>query len=255
MSNEVIELMTQLKNKVGQVKNVCVLTGSGVSAESGIPTFRGTEKSLWSKHNVLDMATSEGFRKDPSLVWAWYEWRRRVIRQSTPNAAHHSLAKMATLANKLTLITQNVDDLHERAGSDDVIHVHGEIMKSKCFVCHRDQAHETDLESAIYHRIEPPICAHCGGYVRPKVVWFYESLCEEKWSQATKAAETCDLFLCIGTSGEVMPAASLPELAKQKGAMVVQINPEPNDIDDFADFNFHQNAAEFMPRLLELLFV
>ncbi|WP_081015057.1 SIR2 family NAD-dependent protein deacylase [Pseudomonas fluorescens] len=210
-----------------QAKHVVVFTGAGVSAESGIPTFRDALTGLWAQFDPAQLATAEAFRADPSLCWGWYEWRRLKVLQSQPNAAHLAIANLAKYVPQLTVVTQNVDDLHERAGSQNVIHLHGSLHSPRCINC--GSAHEAPLHSGERYeegsRLEPPRCSACNGCIRPGVVWFGEMLPEAAWSAGLAAAEDCDLFFSIGTSGVVYPAAELPLRALGRGASVVHINP------------------------------
>ncbi len=209
-------------------RHLMVFTGAGVSAESGIPTFRDALTGLWQRFDPAELATPEAFRRDPALVWGWYEWRRARVLAAQPNPAHVAIAALARHVPKLTLVTQNVDDLHERAGSTAVIHLHGSLHAPRCFDCARPFAGLSDApaEPAEGRRLEPPRCPHCGGWVRPGVVWFGEELPEQALRQACAAAEACDLLLSVGTSGVVWPAARIPGLALQAGATVVHINPQ-----------------------------
>ncbi len=209
-------------------RHLVVFTGAGVSAESGIPTFRDVLTGLWQRFDPAELATPEAFARDPALVWGWYEWRRMRVLQAQPNPAHRAIARLAGLVPRLTLVTQNVDDLHERAGSTAVIHLHGSLHQPCCSVC---VAPFTALDPApaepeAGRRLAPPHCPACGGLVRPGVVWFGESLPEAALQQAFAAAADGDLLLSVGTSGQVWPAAQVPQLALQSGACVLHINPQ-----------------------------
>ena len=239
-----------------QAKHIVVFTGSGVSAESGIATFRDALTGLWERFNVKNLATPEAFLRDEELVWGWYEWRRMRVLQAQPNPAHIAIASLARYVPKLTVITQNVDDLHERAGSVDVVHLHGSLHSPRCATC--SQAHT--LPPAIPEepdggrRLRPPRCNRCGGSVRPGVVWFDEDLPVKELSLAFAAAGRCDLLFAIGTSGLVQPAAGIPLLAKQTGAKVVQINPMSTYLDDGCTWSFRGAAGVVMPNLLQAAF-
>lgn len=215
-----------------EAKHVVVFTRAGASAESGIPTFRDALSGLWERFDPSQLATTEAFHADPSLCWEWYEWRRLKVIQAQPNGAHLAIAELANHVPKLTVVTQNVDDLHERAGSREVIHLHGSLHSPRCIDC--GLAYTLPLTSDALpedgSRIEPPRCSACKGYVRPGVVWFGEMLPEEAWNTGLAAAEECDVFLSIGTSGIVYPAAELPLRALGHGATVVHINPVRFDI-------------------------
>jgi NAD-dependent deacetylase len=214
----------RLERLLETAHTVAILTGAGVSAESGVPTFRDPG-GLWSQFRPEELANVEAFIRNPQLVWEWYQYRRRVIADVTPNAGHFALAEMETLVDDFTLTTQNVDNLHQRAGSADVVELHGNISRNFCLDCRRDAGPLSIAEG------EPvPRCAACGGMLRPGVVWFGEMLPGEQLRRASDAAARCQLFLSIGTSGEVYPAAQLPGLAREHGAYVVEINPRPSSI-------------------------
>lgn len=225
-------------------RHVAVLTGAGVSAESGIPTFRDAQTGLWAQYDPRELATPQAFRRDPQLVWEWNVWRRALITQAEPNAAHHALAALAQRVPRLTLITQNIDGLHRRAGSPDVIELHGNIARTRCFD-----------ENVIVEQWEdtddvPPRCPRCGGMLRPDVVWFGEMLPEQALQDAFAAAETCDLFLLVGTSGEVEPAASLPRIAMQRGATLGVVNPEVQPFASASYYALSGPAGTLLPALL-----
>lgn len=235
-------------------RHVVVFTGAGVSAESGIPTFRDALTGLWERFDPAELATPDAFRRDPALVWGWYEWRRMKVLQAQPNPAHLAIAALAERVPKLTLVTQNVDDLHERAGSRDVIHLHGSLHAPRCFACARPHTlTETPEEPAEGRRLEPPRCRHCNGLVRPGVVWFGEMLPEAALQAAFDAAGACDLLLSIGTSGVVQPAASIPRVALQAGATVVHVNPQPAGHDGRREFSLTGAAGQVLPELLRRL--
>jgi NAD-dependent deacetylase len=242
----------RLLSALRAARRIVVFTGAGVSAESGIPTFRDKQTGLWERFDVTELATPQAFERDPALVWAWYEWRRAMVVNAQPNAAHQAIAAMATLVSDLTLITQNVDDLHERAGSRGVLHLHGEIRHPYCGKCgqpHAAPASPPDQPSN-NPRVEPPRCKACNGRVRPGVVWFGESLPQRPWLGACEAARRCDVFFCIGTSSLVQPAASLTELAVAAGGTTVQINPNPTDLDDAVTFCLREPAGVILPQLV-----
>jgi NAD-dependent deacetylase len=231
---------------------VTVLTGAGVSAESGIPTFRDKQTGLWEKFDAAELATPYAFERDPAFVWGWYEARRASVLNAQPNRAHMALAAMAALVPQFTLITQNVDDLHERAGSRHVLHLHGELSRPYCESCGRSHvllAGIPDLptEGA---RIHPPRCQSCGARIRPGVVWFGEALPDRAWESARDSARHCDVFFCVGTSLLVQPAASLTDLAIDAGATTIQVNPNPTDIDDSMTFSLRGPAGTILPKLV-----
>ncbi len=229
-----------------------VLTGAGVSAESGIATFRDKQTGLWERFDAALLATPDAFDRDPALVWGWYEWRRAAVLKARPNAAHHAIATMATLVPEFTLITQNVDDLHERAGSSAVLHLHGELSRPYCESCHRPYVFPGEIPQlpAGGSRIDPPRCEGCGAKIRPGVVWFGEALPEGAWAAAREAAEQCDVFLVCGTSCVVQPAASLVGIASAAGATTIQVNPSSTDADRAVTFNVRGPAGDVLPQLV-----
>lgn len=232
-------------------RRVCVFTGAGMSAESGVPTFRDALTGLWARFDAERLATPEAFHRDPPLVWGWYEWRRMKMRLAQPHAGHRALAALERRLSSLTVITQNVDDLHERAGSTRVLHLHGELEATRCVRC----GSPFELPAGIPEepeggrRIEPPRCASCGDRVRPGVVWFGESLPTPILQQAQAAAEACDLWITVGTSGLVYPAAELPLVAARAGATLVQVNPLPTPLDAHYHHVLSASAARCLPEL------
>lgn len=228
---------------------VCVLTGAGMSAESGIATFRDAQTGLWARFDPAQLASPEGFRANPQLVWDWYAERRVGMRRAQPNAGHLALAQFErNHPGRLTVVTQNVDDLHQRAGSVDVIRLHGDILQDTWLEpCRRDPACDTGWASAT----RPPRCDACGNLVRPGVVWFGEMLPVQTLDRAGLLAGSCDVMLVVGTSGAVYPAAGLAHLARRAGARVVIVNPEPSEIDDQAHLILRGTAAHLLPELLQ----
>ncbi|HZW14588.1 MAG TPA: NAD-dependent deacylase [Noviherbaspirillum sp.] len=233
------DLLATLRN----ARRILVFTGAGVSAESGVPTFRDAQTGLWAKHRAEDLATPDAFLRDPVMVWNWYEWRRELMRKVEPNPAHLAIARLEQLVERVTVVTQNVDGLHARAGSTDVIELHGNVWTNFCFDCRRP-ADVSDSPQV------PPRCSHCGGMVRPGVVWFGEALPAAAWSRAYDLLQSVDVFFCIGTSSLVEPAASLPREARLNGCPVIQINPEPTSHDEIAQYVLRGKAGEVMPALL-----
>lgn len=232
-----------------------MFTGAGVSAESGIPTFRDALSGSWASYDPTELATRDAFRRDAALVWGWYEWRRSELMRAQPNPAHLAITKLARLVPKLTVITQNVDDLHERAGSTEVIHLHGNIQMPRCFACGRPH----DLAEHPKHndrgtRIEPPRCLCCNGKIRPGVVWFGETLPEASIRAAFDAARHCGCLLSIGTSGVVQPAARIPYVALEHGATVIHINPESVNIEQEREFYLQGLAGDVLPELVRRAF-
>ena len=233
----------ELLARLAAARRVAVLTGAGVSAESGVPTFRDAQTGLWAKYRPEDLATPRAFRRNPRLVWEWYAWRRELVAQAKPNPAHLALAELAALVPEFSLITQNVDGLHQRAGSSDVIELHGNITRSKCF-------NEDKVIDAWEDTNEiPPRCPDCGGPLRPDVVWFEETLPEQALDSAICASDACEVFLSIGTSALVQPAASLPLRAARQGTLV-EINPQPTPLTREATFVLTGPAGVVLPELL-----
>ncbi len=217
--------------------------GAGISAESGIPTFRGAG-GLWRNFKPEDLATPEAFARDPKLVWEWYDWRRGLIAAAEPNAGHCALARSERAHPNFTLITQNVDDLHERAGSRNILKVHGDIWIQRCVVCGSErQERNTPLEEV------PPRCG-CGALERPGVVWFGEPLPPDIWAAAEHAAMEAEAFLLIGTSAVVYPAAGLAAAAKRAGAMILEINVADTPASSWVDYSLRGPAAEILPAIL-----
>lgn len=230
--------------KLKKCKKVAVLTGAGVSAESGVPTFRG-EDGLWKKFRAEELANFDAFMENPQLVWEWYNYRKKLIWEVRPNSGHYALAEIEKIVPEFTLITQNVDGLHGKAGNKSILELHGNIMISKCLDCGK----KTDSIGAVKEG-ELPRCT-CGGLLRPDVVWFGEMLPQEVLHKAFKASENSDLFFSIGTSAVVQPAASLPLMAKQNGSFIIEINTEPTVISDAADIFIQGRSGEILPELVE----
>lgn len=224
-----------------------ILTGSGTSAESGVPTFRDAQSGLWARYRPEDLATPEAFARDPQFVWEWYEWRRGVVATVAPNAGHYAIAELQRRLPRVTLITQNVDGLHQRAGSADVIEFHGNLMRSKCSVEHCVVLVDRDDEAS------PPRCPNCGALVRPDVVWFGEPIPPAALEPALVAVADCDLMMVVGTSAQVQPAASLAEQARSRGAVLVEVNPEDTPLTPRADFVLSGPSGRLLPELVEAL--
>ena len=248
MRNDVERLLDALRG----ARHVVILTGAGVSAESGIPTFRDRLGGLWAKFDPADLATPEAFRRDPALVWGWYEWRRMQIMKARPNSAHRAIAEMARRVPAMTLVTQNVDDLHERAGSEGVAHLHGQIAAPYCERCQRPHALANTVPEMPEGgtRIEPPRCVLCGGRIRPGVVWFGEDLPSAAWQSAQDSAARADVLFSVGTSSVVQPAASLIGIAAQAGAVTVQVNPNPTVLEALVTHALQGPAGTVLPELL-----
>jgi NAD-dependent deacetylase len=232
-----------IRARLAAARSVCALTGSGISSESGLPTFRGAN-GLWRSHRVAELASPAGFERDPHLVWTWYNERRAAHRSAVPSAGHHALAELERRYGDFTLATQNVDGLHRRAGSTNVLELHGSLAEARCNRC--------DARVALDAPFPPEAIAHaCGGRFRPDIVWFGESLPRGTFERAVAAAARADVVLVIGTSGVVEPAASLATRAPRADAFVVEINPEETPISERADVALRGTASAFLPRLLE----
>ncbi|MFN8006215.1 MAG: NAD-dependent deacylase [Terriglobia bacterium] len=235
-----VSVSHKLKSLLVPSTRVVVFTGAGVSAESGVPTFRGKD-GLWKEFNVQDLATPEAFARNPARVWEWYQWRMEIVSQAQPNDAHRVIAWMESFFSEFTLITQNVDGLHDRAGNRRICKLHGDLWDVRCLLCGK-----TERVTGLPPQPLPPVCG-CGGMLRPGVVWFGEMLPELEFSKAEKAAMQCQLFFSVGTSMEVFPAARLPNLAREKGAYIVEINPEPTSLAGKADEVLIGKAGEILP--------
>lgn len=232
-------------DKLSRAGSVVAFTGAGISAESGVPTFRGAG-GLWKKYRPEELANLDAFLRNPDLVWEWYRARRQVMSGIMPNAGHYALAGMENHFKRFAVITQNIDNLHRRAGSRTVFELHGNIERNYCIGCHRQYTSEVlpGSEGA-------PRCPACNGLIRPDVVWFGELLPAKEWDASVSAAEGSDVFLSIGTSAVVYPAASLPMAARRSGAYVAEINIEPTEASDQADEVILGRSGEILPKLLE----
>jgi len=235
--------MHAVREWLKQARSVAVLTGAGVSAESGVPTFRGNG-GLWKQYRAEDLATPGAFARDPKLVWEWYDWRRGLIAQAQPNAGHRALVDLENRVSSFTLITQNVDGLHELAGSRNVLEIHGSIWNVRCTSCERERIDRRTQLPEI-----PPKC-ECGALLRPGVVWFGEGLPARVWQDAETAARTAEVFLLIGTSAVVYPAAGLAQIAKASGARVVEINIAETVLSDSIDEFLQGPSGELLPQLI-----
>ncbi len=236
---------TDLINSLRSARYVVALTGAGVSAESGIPTFRDAQTGLWAQYRPEDLATPEAFERNPKLVWDWYAWRRELVERSRPNPGHYALAQLQQYVPHFTLITQNVDGFHQLAGSTGVIELHGNLARLKC-----------SREDEVVDRWEdtgetPPRCPRCGAYLRPAVVWFGEVLPRGALETAAQAATDCDVFFSIGTSGLVEPAASLARMALQRGAKVVEVNATITPLTISATFMLRGASGQILPELIK----
>jgi NAD-dependent deacetylase len=236
-------MLPQARQWLRDARAVAVLTGAGISAESGVPTFRGPE-GLWRQFRPEELATPEAFARDPLLVWEWYDWRRQKIAAVTSNAGHLALAALEKRKERFALITQNVDGLHEAAGSRNVLKIHGDIWRLRCTRCRR----EWTCRDAPLAEL-PPHCG-CGGLARPGVVWFGEPLPPGVWAKAEEAAAQCEVMLVVGTSAVVYPAAGLVPLARRGGARVIEINREPTPVSAACAASLRGLAGEILPALI-----
>lgn len=237
-----MQLPSDMIDKIRAARHICVLTGAGVSAASGVPTFRDAQTGMWTQYRPEDLASPNAFLRDPELVWRWYRWRRELISIVNANTAHLALAQLEKLVPKLTLVTQNVDGLHSRAGSTNVIEFHGNIFVNRCF----DEGTEVNCDDTE----AVPTCPNCGSPVRPGVVWFGETIPSAALNAALTAASECDFFLSVGTSSLVYPAAGLAALALESGAAVAEINPQSTDLAHTYDFAIQAPAGAALPALV-----
>ena len=237
------ELISLLRRR--RAPKLVVLTGAGVSQESGLRTFRDAQTGLWAQYKPEDLASPQAFRRDPKLIWDWYAWRREAVKGVRPNAGHYALVEIETRVPEFTLITQNVDGLHRLAGNQNVLELHGNIQRVRCCECYTfTETWGDDTESV-------PQCSVCGGLLRPDVVWFGEALPRDQLEAAVEAARSCDVFFSIGTSGVVQPAASLAHAARNRGAVVIEINAEPTLLTSKANYFFQGKSGEILPELVE----
>ncbi len=244
------EVPMALARRLTPDTRVVALTGSGMSAESGIPTFRDAQTGMWSRFRPEDLATPEAFARDPARVWQWYEHRRAGVRVAKPHAGHQALLELEWRVARLSIVTQNVDGLHQRSGSGRVIELHGNILRS---VCSRS-GREIDAEwIAASQDCPPPSPYMSGALARPNVVWFGESLPQQAFAQAVEELRNCDVCLAIGTSALVQPAASLPLIARDAGALLVEINPDKTPLSPLAGFCLHAPASLALPAILRAI--
>ena len=235
-------LITSLQNS----QRIVALTGAGISAESGLATFRDAQTGLWSKFRPEELATAEAFRRNPKLVWDWYRWRREQALKAKPNPGHLALIEIEKRAPEFLLVTQNVDGLHARAGSKRIVELHGNLHRFRCF--------ENNCASDNFD-VENGRCRSCGGNLRPDIVWFGEMLPADGLESAVAAAAKCDVFFSIGTSSVVYPAADLWRRAKKGDAIVIEINKDPTPLTPLADHSFLGKASEILPALVEQIYV
>jgi len=240
-----IEIPPELIRVLRTSNRVTALTGAGVSQESGLRTFRDAQTGLWAQYKPTDLASPEAFARDPKLVWDWYAWRREAVKSVRPNAGHYALVEMEKKVPAFTLVTQNVDGLHRMAGSTNIIELHGNIQRVRCSECGTAAALWSDDSE------EVPRCERCDGLLRPDVIWFGESLPRDELEAAVRAARACDVFLSVGTSGVVQPASSLAYAARNKGAVVIEVNAESTPLTPKADFFLQGKSGEILPELVK----
>lgn len=235
---------------LAKCRQVVVLTGAGVSKESGIPTFREAQEGLWAQYDPMEMATQEGFLRNPPLVWRWYEYRFGMVERALPNPGHQAIAELERLLPQVTVVTQNIDGLHQVAGSSDVVELHGSIRRFKCL----SERHADFTRADFADQAEiPPRCPRCGDLLRPDVVWFGENLPLAALTRAFDLAQMCDAMLVVGTSGAVQPAASLPLLARRAGATVIDVNPDRDEIAHVSNIFLQGPGGEVVPALVAAL--
>ncbi len=238
-----MKLKEDFLEKLKSAKSIMFFTGAGISAESGIPTFRGKD-GIWNKLKPEELANFSAFLKNPDMVWEWYQHRRKIIHETEPNPGHFSMAEFEKIYNDVTVVTQNIDNLHRRAGSENVLELHGNIERNYCIDCSEPYYIDSDDESL-------PKCKFCGGLIRPDVVWFGEMLPQEIFAKSEKAAERSDICIIAGTSAVVYPAAYIPITAKNSDSYLVEINVTPTDITGFVDYSIMGKSGEIMPVILE----
>jgi NAD-dependent deacetylase len=242
---EPCDIPDALIDALRDARHVCILTGAGVSAESGVPTFRDAQDGLWAQYDPQELATPDAFVADPALIWRWYRWRRELVAAAEPNPGHYAIAALPDRVPLVTLITQNVDSLHQRAGSSSVIEFHGNLFDERCFSC--------GTPATADDTADVPTCPDCSANLRPGVVWFGEGIPEAALNESCAAATDCDVFLSVGTSSTVYPAAGLANLAKEHDATTVEINPNSTMHAANCDFAIAGKSGVVFPKLLELL--
>ena len=230
---------------------VTVLSGAGISAESGVPTFRDDKNGLWARFDPYELSSVQGWERNPERVWGWYLWRHYLVSDVQPNDGHRAIAAWQDLAD-VTVVTQNVDDLHERAGSTEVHHVHGSLFEFRCARCTSPYTEALPVMTEAAIEVEPPVCG-CGGLIRPDIVWFGEQLPQDTWRRSVEATEAADVMVVVGTSAIVYPAAGLAELALARGTAVIEVNPEPTPLTPAVTLSIRESASRALPGLLERL--
>lgn len=237
----------QAADLIAQAEYVVVFTGAGVSKESGLPTFRDAQEGLWAQYDPEELASLEGFRRDPELVWTWYQHRRALYGDVEPNPGHDAIVQLEELVPRVVVVTQNVDDLHRRAGSTDIVELHGNIYRYKCL----EEERPLTLEDLGATDEVPPRCPHCGSLVRPDVVWFGEFLPTDALDRAIQESRQCYVMLVVGTSAIVQPAASLPYEAAEHGASIIEVNPRPSGATRVADVFLQGPSGDILPQVID----
>ena len=240
-----MELPAEITNKIINAERIVFFTGAGISAESGIPVFRGKD-GIWNKLKPEELANFNAFLRNPELVWEWYQHRKKVVSESEPNASHRAIVEMENYFPDVKVITQNIDNLHKRAGSKTVYELHGNIERNYCIKCKKVYYDNIPLKDKI------PVC-ECGGLIRPNVVWFGEYLPQDQFDASYLAAENADIFFIVGTSAIVFPAASLIYKAKDSGAALVEVNIERTEVSGIVDFSLFGKAGEVLPEVLNTI--
>lgn len=235
------DLIRQATKLLEESESLFVVTGAGVSAESGVPTFRGPD-GLWKNYSAQELATPQAFGENPALVWEWYHWRQGLILEALPNPAHHALVKLEQIFKDFLMLTQNVDNMHFRAGSKKVLELHGNIFRTRCCKCGKRAEHLHDKQASS----DLPRCT-CGGLLRPDVVWFGEAIPEDIWRESLFFLRGADVAMICGTSSVVWPAAAIPEFAREQGVKTIEINPEPTPISSIVDVSIRAKAGEVLP--------
>ena len=248
------QVPTEILDLARSARRVTVLTGAGMSAESGVPTFRDAQTGLWERFDPAELATPQAWEEDPAQCWAWYAWRASLVRGAEPHPSHLALAQwQARPGVDLRISTQNVDDLHERAGATVLAHVHGNLFALRCADCGAPADTGYPPVVAPVAHLDPASCAACGGLIRPGVVWFGEALPGQAFQDSVEAAQESDLVLVVGTSGLVYPAASIPDFAGARGVPVIEINPRVSEVSASADHAWRAPAGRALPALVSAL--
>jgi NAD-dependent deacetylase len=230
-------------NKLLEAEHLVFFTGAGISAESGIPTFRGKD-GIWNKLKPEELANFDAFLRNPEMVWEWYSHRKKIIHESLPNSGHKAIAEMQNHFKEVTVVTQNIDNLHRRAGSKKIYELHGNIERNYCINCRTFYNEELPFAGKV------PTCLKCGGLIRPDIVWFGEYLPQDQFKASENASRNCDIFFVIGTSAVVFPAASLIYSARESGAFIVEVNIEETEISFLADKSFYGEAGKVLPLIV-----